>query len=97
FVDAGGLMTYGTDLAEMYRRVARYVVRIMNGEKPGDLPVQQPEKFELIVNVKAAGGMGRGGAPSILATGGGVVEWGGGGGGGGGGGAGGRGGSRLSP
>jgi ABC-type uncharacterized transport system substrate-binding protein len=54
FVDEGGLMSYGADYADLYRRAAVYVNKILNGAKPADLPVQQATKFEFVINLKAA-------------------------------------------
>jgi putative ABC transport system substrate-binding protein len=67
FVDAGGLMSYGADDAERYRRVAYYVDRILKGAKPAELPVEQPKKFEFVVNLKAAKQIGLTIPPNVLA------------------------------
>jgi putative ABC transport system substrate-binding protein len=58
FVNAGGLMSYGSDLASQFRVAAQYVDRILRGAKPADLPVQAPTKYELVINLKTAKGLG---------------------------------------
>ena len=68
WVASGGLMSYGENLAEMYRRGAYFVDKILKGAKPADLPVEQVTKFELVINLKTAKAMGWTIPPEILAT-----------------------------
>jgi putative ABC transport system substrate-binding protein len=66
FVRDGGLLSYGVDQVDISRRAATYVDRILRGEKPGDLPVQFPTKFEMVLNLKTAKALGLAVPPSIL-------------------------------
>jgi putative ABC transport system substrate-binding protein len=67
FVEAGGLMYYGPDISHLFRRTATYVDKILKGAKPADLPVEQPTKFEFIINLKAAKQIGLTIPPNVLA------------------------------
>jgi putative ABC transport system substrate-binding protein len=66
FARDGGLLSYGVDQVDIWRRAATYVDRILRGEKPGDLPVQFPTKFEMILNLKTAKALGLAIPPSIM-------------------------------
>jgi ABC-type uncharacterized transport system substrate-binding protein len=67
FVEAGGFMSYGADMEDLYRRAAAYVDKILKGAKPADLPVQQATKFEFVINLKAAKQIGLTVPPEVLA------------------------------
>ena len=66
YANAGGLIAYGPNLAQMYRRTATYVDKILKGAKPEDLPVEQPARFELLINLKTARALGLEVPPTLL-------------------------------
>jgi ABC-type uncharacterized transport system substrate-binding protein len=74
FTERGGLLSYGADLRDNFRRAADYVDRVLKGEKPADLPVQAPTKFELVINLKTAKAFGLSVPSSLLATANEVIE-----------------------
>jgi putative ABC transport system substrate-binding protein len=68
FPKSGGLLAYGPNLGEMFRRCGVYVGKILQGAKPSDLPIQRPEKFDLVINLKTAEALGLSVPPMLLAT-----------------------------
>jgi putative ABC transport system substrate-binding protein len=74
YVEAGGLMSYGAKLPEMYRRAADYVDKILRGAKPGELPVEQPTKFDFIINLTTAKALGIELPPTLLSRANEVIE-----------------------
>src|SRR5262249_43737934 len=76
FAASGGLISDGVDPTDIFRRAASYVDRILMGANPGDLPLQAPTKFELVINLKTANTLGLNVPPMLLPGGGGVIKWG---------------------
>jgi len=74
FVQAGGLIMYGPDTADIFRRSAAYIDRVLKGEKTADLPVQQPNKFEFVINLKTAKALGLNVPPTLQAAADDVIE-----------------------
>ena len=67
YVEAGGLLSYGASFSDLYRRAGDYVDKILRGTKPGDIPIQQPTKFDLVINLKIAKALGLTVSPSLVA------------------------------
>jgi len=67
YVDVGGLMSYGPNYSDLFRRAADYVDKILRGSKPGDIPVEQPTKFEFVINLQTAKALGLTMPPTLLA------------------------------
>jgi putative tryptophan/tyrosine transport system substrate-binding protein len=67
YVEAGGLMSYGPNFPDLFRRAAGYVDKILRGAKPGDIPVEQPTKFDLVINLITAKALGLDVSPALLA------------------------------
>jgi putative tryptophan/tyrosine transport system substrate-binding protein len=67
YVEAGGLMSYGANIPDLFRRSAHYVDKILHGAKPADIPVEQPTKFDLVINLTTAKALGLDVPPSLLA------------------------------
>jgi putative ABC transport system substrate-binding protein len=74
FVDVGGFMSYGPNLDDIYRLMANQVDQILKGAKPGDVPIEQPTKFELVINLKTAKALGLTVPPTLLTSADGVIE-----------------------
>jgi putative ABC transport system substrate-binding protein len=67
YVEAGGLMSYGANIPDLFKRAADYVDKILRGTKPGDIPVEQPTRFDLVINMRTAKALGLEVSPTLLA------------------------------